>query len=240
MFRTKIADIAFGVEPTYSDTYRYFKDYPCGDDEELSFIAKVPQSAIDLLLKEIPDCNLAYAESLEVFRILSYYLLDHGLGMMIHASAVMVDGNGYLFTALSGTGKSTHARLWRELLGDRAVMVNDDKPILRYIDGEFYVYGTPWMGKHYLGKNVRAKVKAVCKLEQAKTDSIEEISVPEMVLALFNQTVRPTDESSMDKLLHLLDRLFKNVKTYRLKCTPTLNAAKLSYKVMSGDSSYEN
>ncbi|MDY6367471.1 MAG: hypothetical protein SPL13_03025 [Clostridia bacterium] len=235
MFRTKIADVAFGVEPIYETTARYFKDYPCEDTEELAFVARVSKSSIDELLKEIPDCRPDYAESLEVFRILSYYLLNNRLGTMIHASAIAVDGEAYLFTALSGTGKSTHARLWRELLGSRAVMVNDDKPILRLIGDEIYVYGTPWMGKHYLGANIKAKVKAVCKIEQAPENSIEDITVPEMVLALFNQTVRPLNEKDMMDLTFILDKLLRGVKTYRLKCTPTIDAAKLSFSVMSGE-----
>ena len=67
---------------------------------------------------------------------------------LFHGSAVAVDGAAYLFTARSGTGKSTHTRLWREMLGDRAVMVNDDKPLIRLTEDGAVVYGTPWNGKH--------------------------------------------------------------------------------------------
>ena len=240
MFKVKIADVVFGVEPKYDATQRIFTDYFYYGDDAPAFIANISNEIIDKVASEVEGCHKSYAESLEVFRELAYDLLNNGLGMMIHASAVEVDGNAYLFTALSGTGKSTHARLWRKLLGSRAVMVNDDKPILRFENGEFYVYGSPWMGKHYLGANIKAKVKAVCKLEQAPENSIEKIPVPEMVLALFNQTVRPIDESGMDKLLFLLDKLLAKVKIYRLKCTPTLDAAKLSYSVMSGENIDEN
>ncbi|MBQ8427284.1 MAG: hypothetical protein IJX16_05955 [Clostridia bacterium] len=145
----------------------------------------------------------------------------------------MVDGNAYLFTAPSGTGKSTHTRLWRELLGDKAVMINDDKPIIRYVDGEFYVYGTPWNGKHRLDTNTRAKVKAICQIYQAKENEIKKISPPEMLLTVLNQTIRPNDAETYDKLLDLIDKLLRKVELYKLGCNISIDAAKLAYETMS-------
>jgi hypothetical protein len=145
----------------------------------------------------------------------------------------MVDGCAYLFTAPSGTGKSTHTRLWRELLGDKAVMVNDDKPIIRYIDGEFYVYGTPWNGKHHLDTNCRAKIKAICKIEQAKENRIEIISTSEMLMTILNQTIRPDNLEQMDKLLGLIDKMISKVGLYKLGCTISKEAAELAYSTMS-------
>jgi serine kinase of HPr protein (carbohydrate metabolism regulator) len=97
-------------------------------------------------------------------------------GLRIHASAVEVDGKAYLFSANSGTGKSTHTRLWREVFGDRAVMVNDDKPFLRMTEGAVMVYGSPWNGKHGLGCNLSVPLKAVCILERGEENRIEKIS----------------------------------------------------------------
>ena len=71
-----------------------------------------------------------YLETLAVYRQLATQLLSQGV-LLMHGSVIAVDGEGYLFTALSGTGKSTHVRLWRQLFGERAIMVNDDKPLIR-------------------------------------------------------------------------------------------------------------
>ena len=182
---------------------------------------------------EIENCSFGYAESLEVFRKLCDYVLNCGDGIIFHCSAVAVDGKAYLFTAPSGTGKSTHTRFWRELLGEKAVMINDDKPIIKYVDGSFYVYGTPWMGKHRLGANVRAEIKAVCKLERGEKNVIEKADVQEMIMTVFNQTLRPETEKTVNNLLDFIDKLLSSVALYRLKCTPTIEAAKLSYGVMS-------
>ena len=147
----------------------------------------------------------------------------------------MVDGNAYLFTAPSGTGKSTHTRLWREMLGDKAVMINDDKPMIRFIDGDFYVYGTPWNGKHNLDTNTRAKVKAICKISQSKENSIRRANSAEMLLTILNQTIRPTETVGMDKLLNLIEKLLTSVDLYCLGCNISREAAELSYKTMSGE-----
>ena len=152
--------------------------------------------------------------------------------ILIHSSVIRCDGKGYLMTAPSGTGKSTHTRLWRELLGDKVVMINDDKPIIRYIDGDFYVYGTPWMGKHNLGANVRAKLKAICKIRQEKENVIESVSPAEMLVMILNQTLRPEKLENMDKLLGLIEKMLAKTKLFSLGCNISLEAAQLSYNAM--------
>ena len=111
-------------------------------------------------------------------------------------------------------------------------MINDDKPIIRYIDGEFYVYGTPWNGKHRLDNNVRAPIKAICKIYQSKENVIEKASVKEMLFTVFNQTIRPTDEADMDKLFDIIDKMLKQTPLYKLGCNVSREAAETSYKAM--------
>ena len=93
--------------------------------------------------------------------------------ILFHGSVIAVDGIGYLFTAKSGTGKSTHTRLWREYFGDRAAMVNDDKPLLKITDSSVIAYGTPYNGKHRLGTNISVPLKAICILTRAADNHIE-------------------------------------------------------------------
>lgn len=233
MLKLKIAGVVFGVNPKYGFTEKICRDYLYEGEEPLSFIAEILSEDIEKVKNSIGNCSYGHAESLEVFRRLSEYVLNRGDGIIFHCSAVAVDGNAYLFAAPSGTGKSTHTKFWRELLGEKAVMVNDDKPIIKYEDGAFYVYGTPWMGKHNLGANIRVKIKAICKLVRGEKNAIEKISPKEMLMTIFNQTLRPETEESVDKLLGIIDKLLSSVELYKLKCTPTIDAAKLSYEVMS-------
>ncbi len=153
--------------------------------------------------------------------------------VMLHGSAVAVDGACYIFCAKSGTGKSTHSRLWRQLLGSRAVMVNDDKPLVHVRpDGTADVYGTPWDGKHRLSTNIHVPLRAVCILERSETNTIREIGRSEAYPMLLQQFYRPYDPAAMERTLDLIDRL--QTKFYRLGCNMELSAAELSYQTMKG------
>lgn len=154
-------------------------------------------------------------------------------GMMLHSSAVVVDGNAYLFSAKSGTGKSTHTELWLKLFGDKAYILNDDKPAIRYVDGSLYAYGTPFSGKHDISSNTRAKVKGICFIERAKENRIEKIAPSKSIPLMLEQTLRSSDIGYMDKLLFVMDKLLKNVNVYKLYCNMDISAARLSYETMS-------
>ena len=150
--------------------------------------------------------------------------------VLFHGSVIAVDGVGYLFTAKSGTGKSTHTRLWREYFGERAVMVNDDKPLLHIAD-TVTAYGTPYNGKHRLGTNTSVPLKAICILTRAENNHIEPIT-REQYTMLLQQVYRPADMLKMVKTLELVDRLADGVKLYRLGCNMDISAAKVAYEGM--------
>lgn len=240
MPRFKIADIVFSVDCVYDYTKWLCRDYEYDGNEQDAFRLKVEQADILNEKKKLADFPDFFVESVFVYRKLCEYALNNANGLIFHCSAVMVDDGAYLFTAPSGTGKSTHTRLWREMLGDKAVMINDDKPIIRLIDGEFYVYGTPWMGKHNLGANVRAKLKAICKIRQEKENVIEKIRPQQMLVMILNQTLRPEKLENMDKLLGLIEKMLSKTKLYSLGCNISREAAELSYNAMVKGEGNEN
>lgn len=230
----KIADVVFDAEYTYAYTEHVLRNYHC-QNESPEFKLTITERDI---LEEQKLCDgefeKPYLESLCVYRKLLARLLDKD-GIVFHSSAVAVDGWAYLFTAPSGTGKSTHVALWKKLLGEKAVIINDDKPIIRLVDGEFYVYGTPWNGKHDLDTNCRAKLKAICKLERGVENKIEKMQTVKMLPTLLAQTLRPKNGEAFDKLLCLIDKLVAKTQLYRLQCNVDVSSAELSYKVMSGE-----
>ena len=172
-----------------------------------------------------------YLETLAVYRKLAAALLPDNI-LLFHGSCVCVDGEGYLFTAKSGTGKSTHTRLWREMLGSRAVMVNDDKPLLKIQENGVTVFGTPWDGKHHLSTNIAVPLKSICILEQGKQNEIHRITPQEAYPMLLQQTNKPQDARLMYNTLQLLDSLKDSVRLYRLRCNQELEAAEISFKSM--------
>lgn len=175
-----------------------------------------------------------YLETLALYRKISDNMCDHGV-ILFHGSVISVDGEAFLFTAKSGTGKSTHTRLWRELFGERAVMVNDDKPLIALKDnGEVLVYGTPWCGKHSLGSNISAPLSSICILERAAQNTITKVAVADVYPLLIQQTYRSSDPMKLMKTLPLLDSLLKKISVYRLGCNMDIEAAKVAYTAMSG------
>ena len=237
MPRYKIADVVFDAKPMYKYTVKLCENYAYSGEEKPEFTAVMTRADIDAEKAQEGGENFPdyYLESLALFRKLCDYVLTKRQGIIFHSSAVAVDGKAYLFTAPSGTGKSTHARLWKEMLGDRLVYINDDKPIIRYVDGDFYVYGTPWNGKHRLDTNARAKIAAICELKRGAENSIRKVSPQEMLLVVMNQTIRPSETDKVDNLFNILDKLLTTVPLYRLECNVSEDAAKISYAAMTGN-----
>ncbi|MCQ2354495.1 MAG: hypothetical protein MJ102_05240 [Clostridia bacterium] len=180
-----------------------------------------------------PDYPDGYLEYLSFYRKYCESAARDGV-LLFHSSAIAVDGKAYLFTAPSGTGKSTHTRLWREMLGADAVMVNDDKPLLRVKDGGTIVYGTPWMGKHGLGSNISAPVDGICFIERSKTNSIERIEVGQALPVLLSQTYRPHDPTAMACVLPMVAKMARDIPVWKLRCNISAEAAQLSYTTLTG------
>ena len=154
-------------------------------------------------------------------------------GMLLHASAVVVDGYAYLFSAPCGTGKSTHTKLWLRVFGDRAYILNDDKPALRFENGAWYAYGTPWSGKHDISANVRVPVAGICFLHQAKENTIRPFSGPKAIFSLLEQTARPAGADLRGLLMALLDKLLTHLPVWEMGCNMDTEAAEVSYSAMS-------
>ena len=154
-------------------------------------------------------------------------------GFMLHSSAVAVDGKAYLFSAPSGTGKSTHTEQWLKLFGDRAYILNDDKPGILVRDDGVFAAGTPWSGKSDLNKNEILPLAGICVLSRSKENWIKQISGMQAIYSLLNQTLRPTTSENMDKLMSLIDACINTVPVWQMGCNISTDAAKLSYTAMS-------
>lgn len=155
-------------------------------------------------------------------------------GLMLHASAVVLDGRAYLFSAPCGTGKSTHTGLWKQVFGSRAAILNDDKPALRLEDGTWYAYGTPWSGKYDISINTRVPLAGICFLHQAPENTIAPYSGTGVIHDLLTQTPRPQDPQLRFQLMGLLDRLITTVPIWQMGCNMDPGAAVVSYEAMSG------
>lgn len=241
-FSIRIAGRVAAVSAMFESTRTYCAEYLCEDAADFS-ISITPEdvrferdkSAKEDQLEGIPVRSFsdAYLETLAVQRKIAERLLDYDT-LLFHGSVVAVDGVAYLFTAKSGTGKSTHTRLWREVFGERAVMINDDKPFLHVAETGVVAYGSPWNGKHHLGSNASAPLRAICILQRGAENRICRIDAKEAVNMLIQQSNRPMNRMRLLHYMELLDRLAAQVVFYKLECNMEKQAAVVAYETMAG------
>ena len=242
----RIAGLVVQIESIYEAVHVLCRDYCCPDDTAAQISVHITQRDIDAervkndqeaALEGIPATSHhpAYLETLAVYRKMAREMLMEHEILLFHGSAIAVDNRAVLFTAKSGTGKSTHTKLWREMLADRCYMVNDDKPLLRVGETLTEVCGTPWNGKHNLGENCIVPLQAICILERGETNEITRMESRDALPMLMQQSYRPDNPKTMLQLLKVIDKMAKSVAFYRLKCNMDPEAAKLSYETMLGE-----
>jgi hypothetical protein len=125
--------------------------------------------------------------------------------------------------------------LWLRAFGERAFVLNDDKPALRLEDGVFYAYGTPWSGKTDQNVNTRVPLAGICVLGRGQENVIRPYSGAAAVHDILEQTARSADAEFMVTLLELLDRLVTAVPVWKLECNMDPQAAVVSYSAISGE-----
>lgn len=233
-FQIRVADHRIEIIPRSPGIRLLCEDYICREG--------TPEYSIRVTEKEIrreqpdgkPDFPEDYLETLAVYRKLADWMVNQNI-ILLHGSAVAVHGRAYVFTGPSSTGKSTHTRLWREIFGSEAVMINDDKPLLKIRKDEIVVYGTPWNGKHRIGGNRSAPLQGICILRQNRTNRIRPMKKNEAFPALFDQIYRPFENpGKMLHLLSLMDDLLK-IPVWKMDCTISRDAAVMAYETMRGD-----
>lgn len=154
----------------------------------------------------------------------------------IHTSVIQYNGRTVLFLGESGTGKSTHTRLWRENI-DGAVLLNDDSPILRIVDGKPWMFGSPWSGKTPCYKNESYPLAACVRLSQAPYNKIHRLSIPQGYAAI-HPSCPPDfayDDTLYDYISDTLSEVLGQVPMYHLECLPDADAARLSCKTVFGE-----
>lgn len=153
-------------------------------------------------------------------------------GILLHSSCIAVDDKAYAFSADSGTGKSTHTQLWLKHFGDRAYMINDDKPAIRLIDDKVYACGTPWSGKYDYSTPKVVELAGICFLERSEDNWIKKTDTGRAVFNIFSQTVRKLNADKMDNLFDVLEQIFAKVDLYELGCNISKEAMLTSYNAM--------
>lgn len=180
-----------------------------------------------------PKCNIDLAIlRFGIWVMFGVVLTEHN-AIAIHSSTIVADGRGVLFLGESGTGKSTHTRLWRENI-EGATLLNDDSPIVRVVDGAVRVYGSPWSGKTPCYKSEHYPVAGLCRLAQAPHNRITRLA-PLMAIGALLPSCPPIfahDEYLQDLICSTIGKVVRLVGVYRLECLPNREASELSYSTI--------
>ena len=236
----RIAGHTGRITALFESTPLYFKAYLTEDAPEFSVSVTPADLAFeqnDLLEEALREgfkprnFTDPFLERAAIGRQFAEFLLEHNT-LWLHGSALALDGSGYLFTARSGTGKSTHTRLWRECFGDRAVMVNDDKPFVTLTEGGALLHGSPWSGKHGLDTNITVPLKGICLLERGSENRIEPEGAEAVLPLLCKQAYEPLTPEKAAISRSLLQNLSQKVPLWRMACTKDAEAAETACRAM--------
>lgn len=234
MERFSIAGLGVEMEPKYnmlfSRSRRYLSDFYGEPDIIIPFSEDLMVRAKELFPSvDEPTGEYLYTAALFYTNLLKYN------GFLLHSSAIEYGGKAYLFTADSGTGKSTHTGLWQKYIPG-VTMINDDKPAIRLGEnGVFSAAGTPWSGKHDISGNISFPVGGVALIIRGTENRIEPASPAETVHTLLRQTSLPYGKDDYSLLAETLDKFALQVPVYKLWCDMSETAVKTSFEKMTGE-----
>ena len=231
MFKIKIAGINILIRNKYKYSEYLCREY-ITEEEKTDFEVFASEKAIS---EEISNADIetdaAYAESVCLHREIAERLAEYD-AFLLHSALIECDGRGVAFAARSGVGKSTHIALWQKNFGKNVRIVNGDKPIVRFVNGKIYAYGTPWLGKEGYGENAFCEFKSLCFIERGEINRIEPIAADIAAMMMFSQIYLPTGAENASKTLELADRFASRINFFRLSCNMEDEAAKIAYEGM--------
>ena len=226
-----IAGLRVDIKNKLNFTTRFCKDYLSDDQiSDCDISVEVENDEFYAEKKLSPQFSDGYIENICLYRKICNVMPTFDR-FLFHSCVMEYQGKCYAFTGKSGAGKSTHSGLWTKY--SDAVVLNGDKPILQRTKDGFVAYGTPWQGKEGLGHKGKGLIKAICFIEQSKTNEIRELTPAETSERLFTQILLPDDPNMVMKTMELVDVFISSVRSYVLKCDISEEAFKTSFNVMT-------
>lgn len=223
-----IAGLKTEFEPRYEFLRERAKAYEADfDSSETDIKIEITEELLAAKKLEIPQMSIENHEYFWTGQAFNSRLMDYN-GIMLHSSCVEKDGYAYLFSADSGTGKSTHTHLWlKNIPGTR--IINDDKPALIKENDIWYACGTPFSGKTDENVNEKVPVRAIVFIKRGLENKVEKMPVDEAIKPLFGQIIRSRFEKRAFKMLESIDSILRSVPVFSLECNMDDEAAWASY-----------
>lgn len=219
------------MNPMFNRTISQAKPYLTTSLNNPDISIELTMEKLEEIKKRYNHLSLEEIEYIFLGQLFYRHILKYN-GILLHSSCVVKDNQAYLFSAPSGTGKSTHTNLWLKEFKD-AYILNDDKPAIIFKDNTLYAAGTPFSGKHDISKNLLVPIKGICFIERSLNNWIKEISSKQAIFEILNQTERIPYENDMTLILSHIENIVKNTKIYKMGCNISIDAVYTSYNKMS-------
>lgn len=225
-----LSDLKITINHQYDFMKSFCKDYISHFDNcDISAVAVAED--VNKEKELVPTAPIELCESLCIYRSIAEQIPQFDR-FVFHGASIEYNSEAYLFTAPSGTGKTTHINLWKKNLGCKVDIINGDKPIVKLADKPV-VYGTPWAGKEALQRNASAPLKAICILKQSKNNAITRLSKSDAIRHLMLQVYMPRSAAALSKTLELLGIMIEKTPVYMLQCNISDEAFKTAFDEMT-------
>lgn len=228
-FKIKIVDTVLEINAFNESTKRYCKVFL--SEEESNYVITMTEEDLKNERTTSETGKVYVNEEISaLYRKIAELFVEKNI-LVFHGSSFMVDNNGFLITARSGVGKSTHSRNLKALLGDKFIYINDDKPLLKVNENSVTVYGTPWNGKERRSNNISAPLRAVFFLARGETNTYRKVvNKEEIYVKMISQIYLPKEKAKREKALKVADQILKNINFYEINVTKDIESAKMTYE----------
>ena len=227
-FKIKIANTVIKINAFYMSTLRYCKDFLSEEKEEYEITLTQEDLEKERTYNDKGDVYVN-EEISATYRKIADLLIEKDI-LVFHGSSFIVDNKGYIVTARSGTGKSTHVGLLKELLGDRLTYINDDKPLIDVRNG-CIIYSSPWNGKERRGNNISSPLSSVIFLNRGIKNTYKKvIDKSEIYIQLLSQIYLPLEKTKREKALKNIDIIRDKINFYIINVNTDISSAEMSYE----------
>ena len=191
-----------------------------------------PETIESYNMRKPVDCNFKAFQYLTCGSSFYRQLINYN-GIPLHSSAVVYDNKAYLFSAPSGTGKSTHTGFWLDLFGADSYILNDDKPAIRCFADGVYAYGTPWSGKHDISANKKVPLQGICFISRDNKNWIKQMDPFIASTRIYHAAMKRLTDMQATKEIAIINDIISRVPIWEMGCLPNIDAAKMAYEAMS-------
>ena len=237
VFDIKLAGVVLQIDNLFEQIRQQCEPY-LTTEKPIQLQVRVTQQELEEEKRQQNGCygeaafSDAYLETVCAYRQIAYKLVKQRV-LLLHGSAVALDGRGYVFLGRSGMGKTTQTRLWLQYFGSRVKVINGDKPLLRFEPPDkgaqrIIACGTPWNGKEGYGCPEEVPLEALFFLRQSVTPSARILSQEEALEALVHQLLQPKELELLEPYFEMVQSLLERLTCYELACDQTVASVKLA------------